>query len=172
MGLVNNIRKYIDEVTTYESETNTINLDYDLAESKISKNEMSKEDLAVLILYSSFMNYMHNVANAETMDIAAFGYENLKKSNLELKPSDTFMESLFNFNSVYRPLYDLLELATSHKFAGKYMSEDYRLGVLDSILALRRYQRYSGFGDHEWEDNYNTAVDKAINNTLDNHHQH
>ena len=169
---MNNIKKYIEEVTAYDSETNKTNIDYDLAELKISKNEMSKEDLAILILYSSFMNYMHNVVNSETMDIAAFVYENLKKSNLELKPSDTFMDSIFNFNSVYRPLYDLLDLATNHKFAGKSMSEDYRLGILDSIVALRRYQRYAGFGDHEWVDTYNTAINKVIDNSLDNPNQH
>jgi hypothetical protein len=165
---MNNIKKYIDEVTAYDLDTELTTIDYDLVELKISKNEMSKEHLAVLILYSSFMNYMHNVKNAETIDIAAFGYENLKKSNLELKPSDTFMDAIFNFNSVYRPLYDLLDLATNHKFAGKIMSEDYRLGVLDSIVALRRYQRYSGFGDHEWADIYNTAIDKVIDINLDN----
>ena len=94
------------------------------------------------------------------MDIAENILSELKAMSLDTPASTRFINSLFNFDSIYRPMYDLLSLAVDSKYRGKKFSEDYINGVIDSILVLKRFQRTNGFGDNEGEIDWNTAIDE------------
>jgi hypothetical protein len=53
-------------------------------------------------------------------------------------------------------------VVTNGTYQGRKVSDEYRNGVIDSILALRRYERNHGLGDAEWEIEYNTAINRVI----------
>lgn len=127
---------------------------------EIEKENLSKKEIQTEVIYNCFMHCLNSEGNAEIKDIAATVSDVLEKLEMDNPISDTYIKSLFNFNSIYVPLYDLLDLAIDYSIAGKKMSEDYRNGVIDSIVTLRRFQRYSGFGDHEWIKDWNYAIDK------------
>ena len=152
-----NIEKHIQEIISVELEGHhsVLNINKELAEEHLSPDE-----ILVLILFTTMMNYMNNVPNAETMDIAIECLKELKEAGNDFPVSSKFINSLFNFDNAYSPLYDLLELATTGKYRGQKMSDDYRNGVIDSIIALRKFQRTHGLGDHEWEIHYNTAINR------------
>ena len=57
-------------------------------------------------------------------------------------------------------LFSLLDLAENGRYRGEKMSQDYKMGVIDSIVALRKYQSSSGFGDLAWERDYNPVAEK------------
>ena len=57
-------------------------------------------------------------------------------------------------------LFSLLDLAENGRNMGEKMSQDYKMGVIDSIVALRKYQSHSGFGDVFWEKTQNLAANK------------
>jgi hypothetical protein len=153
MELMKNIEKYFKEILEHDEHGNfTTKIN-----NEIAYEVLEEDELKVLILFTTMLNYMNTVPNAETMDMAEECLKQLKIAGLDDPVSSKFINSVFNFNNVYTPLYDLLDLATNGKFRGKSLSDDYRLGVIDSIVALRRYQRNHGLGDHEWELPYNTA---------------
>jgi hypothetical protein len=93
---------------------------------------------------------MNNLIEAEIMYMAELSTQELKKAGLEEPVSNMFINSLFNFRNVYRPLYDLLDIRYANRIDDPdRQSDQYRLGVIDCILSLRKYERSSGFG---WED--------------------
>ena len=148
-----NIEKYFKEILEHDDHGNfTTKINY-----KIAYEVLDEDELKVLILFTTMLDYMNTTVNAETMDMAEKCLNELKAAELDNPLSSTFINSIFNFNNVYTPLYDLLDLATNGRFRGESVSNEYRLGVIDSIVALRRYQRTHGLGDHEWELPYNTA---------------
>lgn len=148
-----NIEKYFKEILKHDDHGNfTTEINY-----KIAYEVLEEDELKVLILFTTMLKYMNTVVNAETMDMAEECLNQLKIAELDNPLSSQFINSIFNFNNVYTPLYDLLDLATNGRFRGESISNEYRLGVMDSIIALRRYQRTHGLGDHEWELPYNTA---------------
>lgn len=148
-----NIEKYFKEILEHDDHGNfTTKINHEIAYEVLEEDE-----LKVLILFTTMLNYMNTTVNAETMDMAEICINELKAAELDNPLSSTFINSIFNFNNVYTPLYDLLDLATNGRFRGESISNEYRLGVIDSIVALRRYQRTHGLGDHEWELPYNTA---------------
>lgn len=163
------IKQYIDEISELENNQNNKIVDYKYTEAAEIFDE---DELKILVIYSTIINSMNSGNNTEIMDISANILNELKKSGIDEDMSSSFINSIFNFNNVYLPLYDLLDLATNGKFDGKPMTTEYRNGVIDSIIVLRKYQRYSGFGDHQWHVDYNTAIDKVINKSIDTTHQH
>ena len=152
-----NIDKYYDEVISNEQEGHhhILNINKDIA-----KEHLDADEINVLLLFTTMMNYMNNVPNAETMDMAVECLKQLKEAGNDFPLSSKFINSIFNFDNVYSPLYDLLDLATTGRYRGENMSDDYRKGIIDSIIALRKFQRTHGLGDHEWEINYNTAINR------------
>ena len=157
MGMKENIEKYLQEILTIEAEDHHSIL-------KINKELQNKyldaDEINILLLFTTMMNYMNTTPNAETMDMAVECLKQLKEAGNEFPLSSNFIESIFNFDNVYSPLYDLLELATTGRYRGEKMSDDYRKGIIDSIIAIRKFQRIHGLGDHEWEINYNTAINR------------
>ena len=152
-----NIEKYIQEILYNEHEGNmhVLKINKELQDKYLNEDEIS-----ILIFFTTMMNYMNNTPNAETMDIAVECIKELKEAGKEFPINSKFVESLFNFDNAYSPLYDLLDLATNGRYRGEKMSDDYRKGIIDSIIALRKFQRTHGLGDHEWEINYNTAINR------------
>lgn len=127
---------------------------------EIDKENLSKKEIQTEVIYNCFMNGLNSEGNVEIKDMASLVADTLEKLELDNPISHSYIKSLFNFNSIYVPLYDLLDLATEYTISGKKMSEDYRNGIIDSILTLRRFQRFSGFGDHEWIKDWNYAIDR------------
>jgi hypothetical protein len=152
-----NIERYYDEIVSIENEGHhyVLNIDKDLANKYLDSNEIK-----ILIMFTTMMNYMNSTPNAETMDMAVECLNQLKEAGDDFPLSSKFIESIFNFDNVYSPLYDLLDLATTGRYRGEKMSNEYRKGIIDSIIALRKFQRTHGLGDHEWEINYNTAINR------------
>jgi hypothetical protein len=157
MGMKENVQKYFDEIVLIESDGHQSNL---VINKDIADKHLSSDEINILILFTTMMNYMNNVPNAETMDMAVECLKQLKEAGNDFPVSSKFINSIFNFDNVYSPLYDLLDLATTGRYRGENMSDDYRKGIIDSIIALRKFQRTHGLGDHEWEINYNTAINR------------
>jgi hypothetical protein len=152
-----NLDKYIDEIVSVELEGHhsVLKINKELQDKYLNEDEIS-----ILIMFTTMMNYMNTTPNAETMDMAVECLKELKEAGTDFPISSKFLESIFNFDNVYSPLYDLLDLATTGRYRGEKMSNDYRKGIIDSIIALRKFQRTHGLGDHEWEINYNTAINR------------
>lgn len=131
-----------------------IEIDYALA-----KEQLDEHELKILVIYATFKRCF-TYGKHELVDIAADILEELKSMSLDVPASTNFIKSVFNFDSIYRPMYDLLSLAIDAKYRGKKFSEEYVNGVIDSILVLKRFQRTNGFGDNEWEIDWNTAIDE------------
>ena len=162
------LKKYIEEIQSVELKNTDRYRDYKIDEAE---KILDKDELKVLIVYSAMINHMNTNAHAEIMDMAQESVNQLKAASLDSDLSIKFINSFYNFNNIYTPLYDLLDLATNGRFEGKPMSNDYRNGIIDSIITLRRYQRNSGFGDHQWDVVYNSAIEKGII-PIDTPHQH
>jgi len=137
-----------------------------------AKELFTEEELKLLVVFSAMKFAITTQQNSELMDISRYILEELEKAGLKMPISSEFINSIFNFNAVYRPLYDLLSLATNGKFRGKEMSQDYIDGVIDSILVLKKYQRSSGFGDFEWTLDFNTAVSNVPQENYNYPHKH
>jgi hypothetical protein len=152
-----NIDKYLQEIVSVEDEGHHIVLSIN---KELKDKYLNDDEATILILFTTMMNYMNSTPNAETMDMAVECLKELKEAGKDLPLSSNFIESLFNFDNAYSPLYDLLELATTGRYREEKMSDDYRKGIIDSIIALRKFQRTHGLGDHEWEINYNTAINR------------
>jgi hypothetical protein len=131
-------------------------------EIKNIKNNITEDELKVLVIYASVRKVMSNPFGAEIMDVAEYVAEQLEVASLDKPFSTEFIESIFNFKVIYTVLFSLLDLAENGKNMGEKMSQDYKMGVIDSIVALRKYQSHSGFGDVFWEKDYNPAAGKEI----------
>lgn len=152
-----NIAKYFDEIVSHEHKDGYEITNYD---KNLAKQYLSDDEVMIMILFTTMINYMNTVPNAEIIDIATECINQLKEAGSDIPINSKFIESLFNFDNVYVPLYDLLDLATNGRYKGEKMNNDYRNGIIDSIIALRKFQRFHGLGDHQWEIEYNTAVVK------------
>jgi hypothetical protein len=148
-----NIEKYLDEVLSHEKEELWKNLTYEKAKELIVGREingLTEDQVRALIIYTTFSYCMNNLQEAEIMYMAELSIQELKKAGMAEPVSNMFINSLFNFRNVYRPLYDLLDVRYANRIDDPdRMSDQYRLGVIDCILSLRRYERSSGFG---WEE--------------------
>jgi hypothetical protein len=148
-----NIEKYLDEVLSHEKEGIWKDLTYEKAEELIAGkdiNGLTEDQVRALIIYSVLTYCINNMVEAEMMYMAELSVQELKKAGVAEPVSNMFINSLFNFRNVYRPLYDLLDVRYANRIDDPdRMSDQYRLGVIDCILSLRRYERASGFG---WED--------------------
>jgi hypothetical protein len=148
-----NIEKYLDEVLSHEKEDIWKHLTYEKAQELIANKEingLTEDQVRSLIIYTTFSYCMSNLQEAEIMYMAELSVQELKKAGMAEPVSNMFINSLFNFRNVYRPLYDLLDIRHANRIDDPdRMSDQYRLGVIDCILSLRKYERASGFG---WED--------------------
>jgi hypothetical protein len=126
------------------------------------KNNVTEDELKVLVIYASVRKVMNNPSGAEIMDVAEYVAEQLEVASLSKPFSIEFIDSIFNFKVIYTILFSLLDLAENGKNRGEKMSADYKMGVIDSIVALRKYQSTSGFGDVFWEKDYNPAANKEF----------
>jgi hypothetical protein len=129
-------------------------------EVKNIKSNVTEDELKILVIYASIRKVMSNPFGAELMDIANYVAEQLEQASLEKPFSTEFINSIFNFKVIYTVLFSLLDLAENGKNMGEKMSADYKMGVIDSIVALRKYHSIAGFGDLEWEKDYNPAAGK------------
>ena len=149
--------KYIKLVAEHEHNHNYLpkieNIDYELAKEELSENE-----LKIFIIYSCFKKAMSG-DGSEIMDIAEDVLKELKNASVDLPLSAEFINSLFSFDSIYKVMYDLLTLAVDGEYRGVKKSKDYIDGVIDSIVVLKRFQRYNGFGDFEWTVRLNNAIE-------------
>lgn len=152
-----NIEKYFSEIVSVENEGHHVYLNIN---KELQDKYLNEDEVTILLMFTTMMNYMNNTPNAETMDMAVECLKQLKEAGSDFPLSSKFINSIFNFDNVYSPLYDLLELATTGRYRGEKMSDDYRKGIIDSIIALRKFQRIHGLGDYEWEINYNTAINR------------
>ena len=123
--------------------------------------ELTEDEIKIALIASTVLRF-NNLGGGESVDLAEIINNQLKEASFDLPLSSEFIKSIFNFHNVYRPLYDLLDLATNATFQGREMSDEYRLGIIDSIIALRRYERTHGLGDHEWKIIHNTAINKYM----------
>lgn len=123
--------------------------------------ELTEDEIKIALIASTILRF-NNLGGGESVDLAEIINNQLKESSLATPLSSEFIKSIFNFHNIYRPLYDLLDLATNATFQGREMSDEYRLGIIDSIIALRRYERTHGLGDHEWKMVHNTAINKYM----------
>jgi hypothetical protein len=148
-----NIEKYLDEILSHEKEHIWKDMTYEKAKDLIAGKEingLTEDQVRALIIYSTFQYCVDNMVEPEIMYISEITVSELKKAGMEQPVSNIFINSLFNFRNVYRPLYDLLDIRDSGRIDDPDRNSDqYRLGVIDCILSLRRYERSSGFG---WED--------------------
>lgn len=119
--------------------------------------ELSKEEIQTQIVYSVISSMVNTGEGAEIKDIANECVKALQQGEVGMEVSSEFINSIFNFHNVYRPLYDLLDLATNGELRGKKMTDEYRDGVIDAILAMKKYERHHGFGDLMWKIDYNTV---------------
>jgi hypothetical protein len=141
----------------------------------ISMEELSKKQLQREIIMTTMSHDMGSGEGAEISSMAEHILTELEKAGLDFEVSNTYINSIFNFNNVYRPLYDLLDLATNGTYDGNNMSDEYRSGVIDSILALKKYAKYHGYGDLSWEIQYNTVTNRGDQwnpNVVEHMHDH
>lgn len=124
------------------------------------KNNVTEDELKVLVIYACVRKVMSNPLGAEIMDVAEYVAEQLEEASLDKPFSTEFINSIFNFKVIYTVLFSLLDLAENGRNMGEKMSQDYKMGVIDSIVALRKYQSHSGFGDVFWEKTQNLAANK------------
>jgi hypothetical protein len=162
-----NIEKYMDEVLSHEKEDLWKELTYDSAKDMIVNkkiNNLTDDQVRALIIYTTFTYCVNNMQEAEMMFMSELAVKELKGAGLLEPVSNMFINSLFNFRNVYRPLYDLLDLVSSERVEDENrLSDEYRLGVIDSILALRRYERSSGFGFEDPNPRFNVVAKDQIN---------
>jgi hypothetical protein len=125
-----------------------------------AREHVTEDELKILVVFASIKKIMTNPNGAELMDVAEYVIQQLEEASLDKPFSTEFINSIFNFKVVYTVLFSLLDLAENGRYRGEKMSEDYKMGVIDSIVALRKYQSNAGFGDLAWERDYNPAANK------------
>lgn len=124
--------------------------------------ELTPFEIQVLILYAAMKQMFNRPQGGTLMEVAEYAIEQLNIAG-EAKPLSTeFVNSIFNFNVIYAVLFDLLDLSIRGSFNGKIPSDQYRRGIVDSIVALRKYQTENGFGDWEWEINHNIVINRDL----------
>jgi|LakMenE01Jun11ns_1017448.scaffolds.fasta_scaffold9857747_2 hypothetical protein len=161
-----NIEKYLDEVLSHEKEAIWKDLNYDKAKELLANKEingLTEDQVRALIVYSTFTYCVNNMVEPEMMYICELAVSELKRAGSAEPVSNMFINSLFNFRNIYRPIYDLLDIRYGNRIDDPDRNSDqYRLGVIDAILTLRKYERSTGFG---WEDPYprtNLAVSDQL----------
>ena len=127
---------------------------------KYLKEELTEDELKILIVYASMRKALHSPGGAELMDVAEYVSQQIDEASVHKPFSTEFINSIFNFKVIYTVLFSLLDLAENGRYKGEKMSKDYKLGVIDSIVALRKYHSESGFGDNDWQKDYNPAANK------------
>lgn len=152
-----NIQKYGDLIVEKAKNENPLIEKIDFSNYIHEVPELTEEQLKILIVYSCFKTAITTWKEAELKDMSRYVVEQLSACNKNDSLNIDFINSIFNFNAVYRPLYDLLAMATEDVYMGKKRSTDYTDGIIDAIIALRRFETYSGFGDFNWEKEYNTS---------------
>jgi hypothetical protein len=152
-----NIEKYGDLIVERATKENELIEKINFAPYINEVTGVTEEQLKVLLVYSCFKVAITTWKDAELKDISKYVVQQLDACKMNTDLSPDFINSIFNFNAVYRPLYDLLALAVEDVYAGKKKSSDYTDGIIDAIIALRRFETYSGFGDFNWEKEYNTS---------------
>lgn len=161
-SLQTNIEKYLDEIISHEKEGIWKELNYERSKellANVEKYKLTEDQVKALIIYNVFTYCVNNLQEPEMMYMAEIAVAELKKAGYEQPVSNMFINSLFNFRNVYRPVYDLLDYSRNERFDDPTrMSEEYRLGIIDSILALRRYERVSGFGFEDPNPRFNMVV--------------
>jgi hypothetical protein len=153
-----NLDKYADLIIERSKQETPLIDKIDFAPYIHEVTELTEEQIKVLVVYSCFKLAVTTWNDSELKDISKYVVDQLDACGINTDLSPDFINSIFNFNAVYRPLYDLLALAVEDVYAGKKKSSDYTDGIIDSIIALRRFETYSGFGDFNWEKEYNTAI--------------
>lgn len=140
-------------------ELEKVNIPKDIQEIK---DQIPEEELRVLVTFAAMKKIMANPNGVELMDVATYVIEQLDIAASSKPLSTEFINSVFNFKVVYTVLFSLLDLVENGRYRGQKMSEDYKLGVIDSIIALKKYQTDSGFGARDWEIDYNIAADDNL----------
>lgn len=125
-----------------------------------AKEHVTEDELKILVIFSSMKKVMTNPNGVDLIDIAEHVVDQLKVASADEPFSTEFINSIFNFKVVYTVLFSLLDLAENGRYRGEKMSQDYKMGVIDSIVALRKYQSSAGFGDLAWERDYNPVAEK------------
>jgi hypothetical protein len=125
-----------------------------------AKDHVTEDELKILVIFSSMKKIMTNPNGVDLIDIAEYVVDQLKAASVDEPFSTEFINSIFNFKVVYTVLFSLLDLAENGRYRGEKMSKDYKMGVIDSIVALRKYQSSAGFGDLAWEKDYNPVAEK------------
>lgn len=151
--------KYEEWMSIFEKISNERDIDVDVNRAS---EELTEREVQVLILFAA-MKKMFNRAEGGTLDqVAEYAIDQLSIAGKAEPVSTEFMNSLFNFNTVYSVLFDLMDLSIRGSFDGKIPSDQYRRGIVDSIVALRKYQTELGFGDWEWSVNHNIVINKDM----------
>ena len=152
----NKFDEYIRRLThLLPEELEKVNIPKDIDDMR---GQVPEEELRVLVVFAAMKKVMANPNGVELMDVANYVLEQLDEA-ASVKPFSTeFINSVFNFKVVYTVLFSLLDLVENGRYRGQKMSEDYKMGVIDSIIALKKYQNESGFGTRDWEFDYNAAA--------------
>jgi hypothetical protein len=155
----NKFEEYLDLFTSlYTAEDfERVNVPKELEDAR---EHVTDDELKILVVFSSMKKIMTNPNGVDLIDIAEYIVEQLKTASADEPFSTEFINSVFNFKVVYTVLLSLLDLAENGRYRGEKMSKDYKMGVLDSIVALRKYQSTAGFGDLSWEKDYNPVAEK------------
>jgi hypothetical protein len=157
----NKFEEYIDLFSNLitPEDCEKVNIPQQLEEAK---NYVTEEELKILVVFASMKKIMSNPNGVELMDVAEYVINQLEEASLVKPFSTEFIESIYNFKVVYTVLFSLLDLVENGRYRGEKMSQDYKMGVIDSIVALRKYQSNCGFGDIAWERDYNPAANKGF----------
>lgn len=151
--------KYEEWLHIFATISKERNIDVDKTRAS---EELTPFEVQVLILYAAMKSAFNRPEGGNISDVAEYAIKQLNEAG-EAKPVSTeFMNSLFNFNVIYSVLFDLMDLSIRGSFGGTIPSDQYRRGIIDSILALRKYQTEMGFGDWEWAVNHNIVINRDM----------
>lgn len=151
--------KYEEWMHIFEKISKEKNIDVDVHRAT---EELNKDELKALIVFAAMRKMFNRPEGGTMQEVAEYAVEQLKVAGQDEPLSTEFVDSIFNFNVIYSVLFDLLDLSIRGSFDGKIPSDQYRRGIVDSILALRKYQTENGFGDWQWEINHNIVINKDL----------
>ena len=146
--------KFESDIQKRDAALNQVQAEY----NKLELDLLSPDEIKVEVIFNSIKSCLEHGVD-EIKDVARIAQKSLETIGQDSPVSDSYIKSMFNFDNVYVVLYDLLDLATNYTYQEKEKSTDYRDGIIDCIVALRRFQRFKGFGDYEWKPYFNSAVD-------------
>lgn len=151
--------KYEEWMHIFESISKERNIDIDVTRAS---QELTEDELRILIIYAAMKKMFNRPEGGTMQDVAEYAVEQMKIAGQEMPISTEFINSIFNFNVIYSVLFDLMDLSIRGKFGGTIPSDQYRRGIVDSIVALRKYQTEMGFGDWEWAINHNIVINRDM----------